>query len=75
MKVEQSLIKVTISNKEFETLVAARDVIVEMKDLLYDNDLDHLNFYQELLSLEDSFDTFERNFEENDWGDYFMEVD
>lgn len=75
MKVEQSLIKVTISSRDFETLMAARDVILEMKELLYDNDLDGLGFCDELVSLEDSFDTFESNFEENYYGDYCMEVD
>lgn len=55
--------------------MAARDVILEMKEKLYDEDLDGLNFYQELLSLEDSFDTFEMDFEETKYGDYFMEVD
>ena len=75
MKVEQSLVKVTISGRDYRALMAARDVILEMKELLYDNDLDGLGFYDELVSLEDSFDTFEGNFEENDYGDYYMEVD
>lgn len=75
MKVEQSLVKVTISGRDYRALMAARDVILEMKELLYGNDLDGLGFYDELVSLEDSFDTFEGNFEENDYGDYFMEVD
>lgn len=75
MKVEQSLVKVTISSGNFEALMAARDVIIEMKELLYDNNLDNLGFYDELASLEDSFDTFENSFEENYYGDYCMEVD
>lgn len=75
MKVEQSRVKITISNRDFATLMAARDVLLEMKGLLYDNDLDGLGFYDELVSLEDSFDTFENSFEETKYGDYFMEVD
>lgn len=75
MKVEQSLVKVTISSRDYEVLMTARDVILEMKELLSDNNLDNLGFYDELVSLEDSFDTFESNFEENNWGDYCMEVD
>ena len=75
MKIEQSKIKIIISNTDYERLMAARDVLLEMKGLLYDNDLDGLGFYDELVSLEDSFDTFESNFEENDYGDFFMEVD
>lgn len=75
MKVEQSKVKIIISNSDYETLMAAHDVILEMKELLYVNDLDNLGFYDELVSLEDSFDTFESNFEENYYGDYCMEVD
>ena len=75
MKIEQSLVKIIISETDYERLMAARDVILEMKELLSDNDLDNLGFYDELVSLEDSFDTFESHFEENYYGDYCMEVD
>ncbi len=75
MKIEQSRVKIIISKKEYDALMAARDVIGEMKQHLYDEDLDRLNFYQELLSLEDSFDTFEYSFEETKYNEYFMEVD
>lgn len=75
MKVEQSRVKIFISKKEYDALMAARDVILEMKEKLYDEDLSGLDFYQELLSLEDSFDTFEYNFEETKYDEYyFMEV-
>ena len=74
MKVEQSKVKITISKTEYEHLMAARDVIIEMKEKLYDEDLDGLDFYSELLSLEDSFDTFEYSFEKTKYGDYSMEV-
>lgn len=75
MKVEQSKVKIIISNADYERLMSARDVILEMKELLENEDLGGLDFFQEILSLEDSFDTFEYNFEENDYGEYFMEVD
>lgn len=75
MKVEQSLIKVTISSREFEALMAARDVILEMKETLEYEDLQGLDFFQEIMSLGDSFDTLKYNFEETQWGDYEMEVD
>ena len=75
MRIEQSRVKIIISKKEYDALMAARDVIMEMKEKLYDEDLDGLDFYQELLSLEDSFDTFEYSFESTKYGDYFMEVD
>lgn len=75
MKVEQSKVKIIISNSDYETLMAAHDVIFEMKETLEDEDLGGLGFFQEILSLEDSFDTFKYNFEENQWGDYYMEVD
>lgn len=75
MRIEQSAVKIIISKVDYERLMAARDVIMEMKEKFYDEDLDGLGFYQELLSLEDSFDTFEMNFEENRYGDYIMEVD
>ena len=75
MRVEQSRVKIIISKKEYDALMAARDVIGEMKQHLYDNDLDDLEFYGELSSLEDSFDTFEYSFENTKYGDYFMEVD
>lgn len=75
MKIEQSKVKIIISNVDYERLMAARDVILEMKETLEDNDLGGLDFFQEILSLEDSFDTFEYNFEETQWGDYKMEVD
>ena len=75
MKIEQSRVKIIISKKEYDALMAARDVILEMKENLYDEDLGGLNFYQELLSLEDSFDTFDYNFEQTEFDEYFMEVD
>ena len=75
MRVEQSRVKIIISKKEYDALMAARDVIGEMKQHLYDDDLENLGFYQELLSLEDSFDTFEYSFENTKSGDWFMEVD
>ena len=75
MKVEQSRLKIIISKKEYDVLMAARDVILEMKENLYDEDLGGLNFYQELLSLEDSFDTFDYSFEQTEFDEYFMEVD
>lgn len=71
MKIEQSRVKIIISNNDYERLMAARDVILEMKEKLYDEDLEGLDFYQELSSLEDRFD----NFKENKYGNYFMEVD
>lgn len=75
MKVEQSKVKIIISKTEYEHLMATRDVILEMREKLYDEDLDGLNFYQELLSLEDSFVTFEYNFESMKYDQYVMEVD
>lgn len=75
MKIEQSKVKIIISQSDYERLMAARDVIAEMKETFYDEDLDSLNFYQELSSLEDSFDTFEFGFEVSDLGQYVMEVD
>ena len=75
MKVEQSRVKIIISKTEYEKLMAARDVIGEMKQHLYDEDLEGLDFYQELLSLEDSFDTFEYSFEKTGYDNYKMEVD
>lgn len=75
MKIEQSRVKIIISNADYERLMAARDVILEMKEILEDESLGRLDFFQEIMSLEDSFDTFECNFEENQWGDYCMEVD
>jgi hypothetical protein len=75
MKIEQSRVKIIISKKEYDALMAAREVIGEMKQHLYDEDLGGLSFYQELLCLEDSFDTFDYSFEETKYGDYFMEVD
>lgn len=75
MKIEQSRVKIIISKKEYDALMAARDVILEMKENLYDEDLGGLNFYQELLSLEDSFDTFDYSFEQTEFDEYFMEVD
>ena len=75
MRVEQSRVKIIISKKEYDALMAARDVIGEMKQHLYDDGLENLDFYQELLSLEDSFDTFEYSFENTKNGDWFMEVD
>lgn len=75
MKIEQSKVKIIISQSDYERLMAARDVIIEMKETFYDNDLDNLKFYQELLSLEDSFDTFEYSFDVSDFGQYVMEVD
>lgn len=75
MRIEQTRVKIIISKSNYEALMAAREVILEMKEKLYDEDLDGLGFYQELLSLEDSFDTFEMDFEETKYGEYFMEVD
>ena len=75
MKIEQSRVKIIISKREYDALMAARDVIGEMKQHLYDEDLGGLNFYQELLSLEDSFDTFDYSFEQTEFDEYFMEVD
>ena len=75
MKIEQSRVKIIISKKEYNALMAARDVILEMKNKLDDEDLNGLNFYQELLSLEDSFDTFDYSFEQTEFDEYFMEVD
>lgn len=74
MRVEQSRVKIIISKTEYEYLMAARDVIIEMREKLYNEDLDGLEFYGELSSLEDSFDTFEYSFEENKYNDYIMEV-
>lgn len=75
MKIEQSRVKIIVSKKEYDVLMAARDVILEMKENLYNKDLGGLNFYQELLSLEDSFDTFDYSFEQTEFDEYFMEVD
>ena len=75
MKIEQSRVKIIISNRDYERLMAARDVILEMKEILEDESLGGLDFFQEIMSLEDSFDTFECNFEETQRGDYCMEVD
>lgn len=75
MKVEQSRVKIIISKKEYDALMVARDVIEEMKKLLENEDLDGLDFYQELLSLEDGFDTFEYNFGSTKYDEYVMEVD
>ena len=75
MKIEQSRVKIIISKTEYEHLMAARDVIMEMREKLYNEDLDGLEFYGELSSLEDSFDnTFEYSFENTKYGDYVMEV-
>lgn len=74
MKVEQSRVKIFISKEDYEALMAAREVIVEMKNTFYNEDLDDLEFYEELSSLEESFDTFEYSFEKTKYGDYFMEV-
>lgn len=75
MRVEQSRVKIIISKKDYDALMAARDVIEEMKQHLYDEGLEGLDFYQELLSLEDSFDTFDYSFEETKYDEYKMEVD
>lgn len=74
MKVEQSKAKIIISNKEYEALIVAHKVILEIKELLSDNDLDILGFYDELVSLEDSLDTFKQSFEKTKYDEYFMEV-
>lgn len=74
MKIEQSKVKIIISQSDYERLMAARDVIVEMKETFYNKDLDDLEFYEELSSLEDSFDTFEYSFSETGLGQYAMEV-
>lgn len=75
MKIEQSRVKIIISNTDYERLMAARDVILEMKEILEDENLGSLSFFQEIMSLEDSFDTFEYSFEETKYGNYEMEVD
>ena len=72
MKIEQSRVKIFISNTDYERLMAARDVILEMKEILENEDLGHLDFFNEVMSLEDSFDTFEYSFEKTKYGkDYF----
>ena len=75
MRVEQSRVKIIISKKEYDALMAARDVIIEMRSTFFNKDLDDLGFFEELSSLEDSFDTFEYSFEKTKNGDWFMEVD
>lgn len=75
MKIEQSKVKIIISQNDYETLMAARDVILEMKEILENEDLGHLDFFNEVMSLEDSFDTFEYSFEKTKYGEYIMEVD
>lgn len=74
MKIEQSKVKIIISQSDYERLMAARDVIVEMKETFYNKDLDNLEFYEELSSLEDSFDNFEYGFSDGGLGQYVMEV-
>lgn len=75
MKIEQSRVKIIISKEDYEALMAAREVIAEMRGTFYNKDLDDLEFFEELSSLEDSFDTFEYSFEKTKNGEYFMEVD
>lgn len=75
MKIEQSKVKIIIPKEDYEALMAAREVIVEMKNTFYNKDLDDLAFYEELSSLEDSFDTFEYSFFKTKNGEYFMEVE
>ena len=74
MKIEQSKVKIIISKEDYEALMAARDVITEMRGIFFNKDLDDLEFFEELSSLEDSFDTFEYSFEKTKFGDYAMEV-
>jgi len=74
MRIEQSKVKIIISKKEYETLMAAYQVLIDMKDELYSEGLDDLEFYGEISSLEESFDMLECNFEETEYGDYKMEV-
>ena len=74
MKIEQSKVKIIISKENYEALMAAREVILEMRKTFFNKDLDDLEFYKELSSLEDSFDIFEYNFEKTKFDDYAMEV-
>lgn len=75
MKIEQSKVKIIISKEEYDALMAARDIIGKIREELYDEDLDSLKFYLELLSLDDSLTGLEEGFEKTKYGEYFMEVD
>ena len=75
MKIEQSKVKIIISKEEYDVLMEARDIIGKMREELYNEDLDDLNFYPELLSLDDSLTTLESDFEKTKYGEYIMEVD
>lgn len=75
MRVEQSRVKIIVSKSDYDALMAARDVVLEMKETLEYEDLGGLDFYQELLSLEDSLTTLECDFESTKYGDYVMEVE
>jgi hypothetical protein len=52
----------------------AREVLIEMKETFFNQDLDDLEFYEELTSLEESFDNFEYGFSVGGLGQYAMEV-
>lgn len=75
MKIEHGRVKITISKEEYDTLMAARDIIGAMREELYNEDLDGLDFYMELLSLDDSLTGLEEDFEKTKYGEYFMEVE
>lgn len=75
MKIEQGKVKIIISKEEYDVLMAARDIIGKIREELYDEDLDGLKFYLELLSLDDSLTGLEEGFEKTKYGEYFMEVD
>lgn len=75
MKIEQSRVKIIVSKEEYDVLMAARDIIGKIREELYDEDLDGLKFYGELLSLDDSLTGLEEYFEKTKYGDYYMEVD
>lgn len=75
MKIEQGRVKIIVSKEEYDVLMAARDIIGKIREELYDEDLDGLKFYGELLSLDDSLTGLEEGFEKTKYGDYYMEVD
>lgn len=75
MRVERSRTKIVISKNDYERLEAAKAVIEEMREELYNADEDELNFYSTLNRIEDDLEELTYGFESTRHDEYYAEVD
>ena len=76
MRAEKSRVKITISKEEYNVIADAMRLFKEMEEVLYNQDLDSLDFSKELTNLLDILGIIDDGFEPAKRGaEYVMEVE